>query len=176
VKEVSGVVHLLTQSAPSIQKSTLETYFTPNASFTHPFCRTGSFDGSRWFIWAIFRWYKIMSPHIDLEVKSVAYDEQNLRLYVGIYQVFRIWLFPGYKAPVNLVTVLQLEHDKQRQKYYITSQNDLYQVNEFVRFVWPGGFIVVWLWQVIATLVSTLGALFLWPITWIEDNILPKQE
>lgn len=71
VKEIPGVIHLLTQSPPSIQRETIETYFTRNASFTHPFCRTGSWASSRWLIEMVYRWYKIMSPSIDLTVQSV---------------------------------------------------------------------------------------------------------
>ena len=69
--EIPQIIHLLTQSPPSTQRKTLETYFTPSASFTHPFCRTGSFEGSRWLIWCIYRWYKILSPRIEISVDSV---------------------------------------------------------------------------------------------------------
>lgn len=65
------MIRLLTQSPPSLQQATIEKFFTPSASFTHPFCSTRSFDGSRWLIVMIYRFYKIMSPRIDLEVKSV---------------------------------------------------------------------------------------------------------
>ena len=71
VSEIPGVIQALTQSPPSIQRQTLEKYFTPDASFTHPFCRTGSFNGSRLLILAIYRWYKILSPRIELAVDSV---------------------------------------------------------------------------------------------------------
>jgi len=71
VKEIPGIIHLLTQSPPSIQEEAIETYFTPNASFTHPFCRTGSWNNSRWLVGKIYRWYKIMSPRIDMSVQSV---------------------------------------------------------------------------------------------------------
>jgi hypothetical protein len=70
-KEISGVIHLLTQSPPDVQQHTVQTFFTYNASFTHPLCRTGSWDNSRWLIQIIYRWYKIMSPRIDLTVNSV---------------------------------------------------------------------------------------------------------
>ena len=43
----------------------------PSASFTHPFCRTGSFEGSRNLIHAIYKWYKLLSPKIELKVNSV---------------------------------------------------------------------------------------------------------
>ena len=71
VSEIPIIIHRLTQSTPSIQRATLERYFTPDCSFTHPFCRTGSFNGSRWLMWCIYRWYKILSPRIELEVLSV---------------------------------------------------------------------------------------------------------
>ena len=61
-----------------------------------------------------------------------AYDEKTLRLYVQMHQLFKIWLIPGYSAPVSLVTVLQLV--RRNGLYYIQSQHDLYQVNELVKF------------------------------------------
>jgi len=69
--DISHINHLLTQSAPATQRATIEKYFTPNASFTHPFCRTGSFEGSRWLIWCIYRWYKILSPRVEIQVEGV---------------------------------------------------------------------------------------------------------
>lgn len=71
VAEIPHVIHTLCQATPSKQRAALEKYFTPSASFTHPICRTGSFNGSRWLIWCIYRWYKVMSPRIELGVDSV---------------------------------------------------------------------------------------------------------
>lgn len=71
VKEIPAVIHLLTQSPPSLQRATIEKYFTPDAAFSHPFCRTWSGPNSRWLVNATYRWYKIMSPRIDLTVQSV---------------------------------------------------------------------------------------------------------
>jgi hypothetical protein len=73
-------------------------------------------------------------------------------------------------APVNLVTVLQLVRDKKTEKYFIHSQNDLYQVDQFVRFAWLGGWLVVWVWQITAAFFCTIGAVILWPQTWVEEN------
>lgn len=74
IQDVADVVHRLTQGSPKQQEEAINEYFTTDASFTHPFCRTGSFEGSRWLIHAIFRWYKVMSPKIDLAVNSVGKD------------------------------------------------------------------------------------------------------
>ena len=71
IQEIPGVVHRLTQGSPKQQEETINEYFTTDASFTHPFCRTGSFEGSRRLIHSIFRWYKIMSPTIELNVNGV---------------------------------------------------------------------------------------------------------
>ncbi|KAH7118851.1 hypothetical protein B0J11DRAFT_78175 [Dendryphion nanum] len=171
VKEISGVIHLLTQSPPSQQRDTIETYFLPNASFTHPFCRTGRWNNSRFLIHVIYRWYKIMSPRIDITVRSVAFDEANLLLYVNISQIFRIWAVPFYSAPVELVTVIKLKHSRVDDKYYIESQNDLYQVDQFVRFVWLGGWILVRMWQFCATFFCLLGAIILWPVSIVEEYV-----
>ena len=86
--EITQIIHLLTQSPPSLQQATIERYFALDASFKHPVCRTGSFafhpafdvgpfgparyyTNSRFLIKSIYRWYKIMSPKIELEVDSV---------------------------------------------------------------------------------------------------------
>lgn len=71
VKEISTIIESLVKGQPSVQKSTLYTYFTADAQFTHPFCKTWSFDGSRYLMEYIYRWYKVMSPTIDLTVNSV---------------------------------------------------------------------------------------------------------
>ena len=111
---------------------------------------------------------------------TTAFDEKNLLLYVNISQVFRIFLVPFYRAPVTLTTVLQLAYgpntnkgsgivDASRPKrYYIQSQNDLYQVDQFIRFLLPWGIgttlILIWHW--FASLCCILGARLLAPLRW----------
>ena len=186
--EISHIIHLLTQSPPTTQRATIEKYFAPNASFTHPFCRTGSWDGSRWLIWCIYRWYKILSPRIEIAINSVTYDPTNLILYVSLRQLFRLWFLPFYSADVELVTVLRLvkvsgslageaqEEEKEREKvvYLIKSQNDLYQVNEFMKFVSVFGALslVVYVWQAMATFLCVIGAGMLWPVSWVEEKVV----
>ncbi|EMD66173.1 hypothetical protein COCSADRAFT_84215 [Bipolaris sorokiniana ND90Pr] len=170
VKEIPAVIHLLTQSPPSLQRATIEKYFTPDAAFSHPFCRTWSGLNSRWLVDATYRWYKIMSPRIDLTVQSVAFDEANLTLYVTIFQIFRIWAVPFYYAPIRLTTVLTLRHSPSTGKYLIEKQDDLYQVDQWIRFIAPGGWMLIWIWQAWATLFCVLGTWLLWPVTWVEEN------
>lgn len=71
VAEISGIIQTLCTGTPEVQRSAVAIYFTSSASFTHPFCRTGSFPGSIWSIHMIYRWYKILSPHIEVAVDSV---------------------------------------------------------------------------------------------------------
>lgn len=71
VRDIPGVVRQLTQGSPSKQAEAIDTYFTKDAVFIHPFCRVPRFSNSRELIQGIFRWYKIMSPHIDLTINSV---------------------------------------------------------------------------------------------------------
>ena len=105
-----------------------------------------------------------------------AYDPQNLLLYVSIHQIFRIWAIPFFSAPVSLVTVLQLVKQKQYDppRYLIRSQNDLYQVNEFVKFVSQFGILsaLVIVLQLMATMGCVLGAMVFWPISWLEQNVI----
>ncbi|MCJ1246677.1 hypothetical protein MMC30_003886 [Trapelia coarctata] len=196
--EIPHIIRSLVQTPPSIQRATIERYFTPDASFTHPFCRTGSFNGSRWLIWCIYRWYKIMSPRIEIEIDSVAFDPPTLTLYVSMHQILRIWFIPGYSAPVKLVTVLKLipssststtkypsatppssasnTTSTQRPKttYLIQSQNDLYQVNEFITFWSP--FRLLWVFvlalQWMATAACVVGMVLGTPVSWVEENMV----
>jgi hypothetical protein len=93
-----------------------------------------------------------------------------LRLYVDISQIFRIFIIPFYSANVTLVTVLDLAWDEQLKVYRIKHQNDLYQVNQWVKFISPfNGFFVVLL-QFIATLICVVSATILAPITLVEQK------
>ncbi|KAF3035134.1 hypothetical protein E8E12_006207 [Didymella heteroderae] len=170
VEEIADVIHLLTQSPPSTQRQTIEKYFATDASFTHPFCRTGKWPNSRLLVGLIYRWYKIMSPSIDITVQSVAFDESNLILYVSIFQIFRIWLIPFYYAPVYLTSVIKLERSEDDEKYYIESQDDLYAVDQWIRFIAPGGWILVYLWQFWASFFCVIGTIVLHPITLLEER------
>ncbi|KIW04249.1 uncharacterized protein PV09_04554 [Verruconis gallopava] len=175
--EIVEVISLLTQSPPSTQLATLERYFTPTAKFTHPFVRTGSWDlgngfTSRWAISQIYRWYKIMSPRVVGHVTSIAYDKPNEILYAGFEQTF--WIYPlsvlGYRANVELTVKLRLHHNKQDGKYYIESQEDLYQTTEFAKFAWLGIWRLVWIWQAISTIFCILLAYVGTPVSWVEER------
>ncbi|KAG2414808.1 hypothetical protein HFD88_005996 [Aspergillus terreus] len=176
--EIGGVILNLTQGTPLIQARTIDEYFTSNAVFVHPFCRTWDIEGGRWFVKEIYRWYKIMSPHIEIEINSVAYDEQHLKIYANISQVFSIWAIPFHSSPVTLTTVLDLVprtkeapqgvdgQDAQKTLYYITKQEDFYQTSEFVKFLTPSAAVPVYLWQSFATLFCVFGVfVFCLPMT-----------
>ncbi|KAK3680078.1 hypothetical protein LTR78_000455 [Recurvomyces mirabilis] len=168
--EIENIVLLLTEGTPKQQETTINQYFTPTASFTHPFCRTGSFQNSRLLIHSIFRWYKIMSPRISAHVLGIAYDEKNMVLYVDIKQVFAIWFVPFHRSPVRLTTKLSLTRRRERgmpegRRYYIQSQEDLYPVDQMVKFFapWGAGTTVVYTWHFIATGFCVLLAIaFAW--------------
>jgi len=120
VKDIRAVIKTLCQGTPEEQKEAVNRYFLPSASFVHPFCRIPSFDkvrvpilnnelNSRMLILAVYKWYKILSPKIDIEIESTVFDQRAGLLYITIAQTFSIWFFgPLHNAPVRLVTVLRL--------------------------------------------------------------------
>ncbi|KIX05996.1 uncharacterized protein Z518_03970 [Rhinocladiella mackenziei CBS 650.93] len=233
VAEIPHIIETLCTAPPEVQRAAIVTYFTPTASFTHPFCRTGSFAGSVWLVIMIYRWYKILSPHIDVAVDSIAFDRGNLLLYVSIHQNFKLRMVPLYSAPVKLVTVLQLTTDPishaqeitevpttpsvsgqengkaeekvgrkkvnfssedsesnksgpsenssgpvskdtgDEEKYYIQSQNDLYQTSEFIKFVvpWGIGVLFVVLWQFFVTILCVLGTKSYDILMWLPHKL-----
>ena len=110
---------------------------------------------------------------------DAAYDKENLTLYVSIHQLFHLFLLPRFifsPASVSLVTVLQLVPSTAggKKRYLIRSQNDLYQVNEFVKFVSLFGVLSVMViaFQLLATGFCVLGALVGWPVSWVEENVV----
>lgn len=118
---------------------------------------------------------------INCPESPTAYDRKNLILYISIHQLFRIWLIPFFSAHVSLVTVLHLvpqKHVSSPTTYLIKSQNDLYQVNEFVKFGSQLGIlsVVVYAWQLLATLLCVVGAGLFWPVSWVEQNMVGGNE
>lgn len=111
------------------------------------------------------------SPILILISNLPAFDETTLICYVKITQVFALWFIPFHRVPVSLVAELQLVRPPSSRKYYIQSQNDLYQTSEFVKFVAPLGIAstFVALWGYAATLMCVLGALLFAPLTWAEE-------
>ncbi|KAI8363421.1 hypothetical protein B0O80DRAFT_433659 [Mortierella sp. GBAus27b] len=184
-QDISSVIHTLTQGSPEEQRCAIETYFTSDVAFQHPFCRVPSFSdiqvpwagkiNSRWVIWMIYRWYKVLSPTIVLKVHSTVYDEQQQVIYSQISQVFSLWFVPFYKAHVNLLSVLHLSPSRNDltgiNKYYIKKQEDHYQFNEFVKFVFPLSNVVLGLWQISVAISCVVGALLFAPITWLEQTV-----
>ncbi|KAI5461759.1 hypothetical protein BGZ63DRAFT_472735 [Mariannaea sp. PMI_226] len=203
-KEIGGIIRALTQGSPKQQEATLNKYFLPNASFTHPYCRVPSFSkgsiplshdiNSRWVMLCIYRWYRTLSPRIDIAIDSAAFDQSSNLLYVTIRQTFSVWFIPFYNARVRLVTVLQLVqqapsqredmqtkgtggkpakifgpatdiHDSSEQRYYISSQEDLYPITDCLQFVLPGLGPLLWFWwQIFSTFLCSLGSLLCLPL------------
>ena len=102
--------------------------------------------------------------------EAIAFDESNLILYVSIFQIFRIWLLPFYYAPVYLTSVIKLRRSDDNRKYYIESQDDLYAIDQWIRFIAPGGWVLVYLWQFWASLFCVIGTILLHPITLLEER------
>ncbi|ODM22426.1 hypothetical protein SI65_00014 [Aspergillus cristatus] len=180
VEDVPAVIQMLIESPPSLQQKAIERFFTPSAEFVHPFCRVWGYKGSRWAIVKIFQWYKIMSPRIEHQIHSIAFDKDNLKLYVNMSQLFSIWLIPFHVAPVTLTTVLTLMTSPGEEKhttngtrthYFIAKQEDLYQTSEFIKFVVPHvGHLVIYAWQAFATLFCLFGVALFWPLIWLEER------
>lgn len=203
-EDIEQVVRTLCQGTPEQQTEAINKYYTPNASFTHPFCRTGSFDGSRNLIHAIYKWYKLLSPKIELDVNSIgmpsppstpsnnprldpqantplppqAYDPKNLILYLNITQLFSLWFIPFHHARVTLTVELHLTHPPNSKKFYIHAQNDLYQNDQLLRFAMPFGLaeFFMHLFQYSSTLMCVLGAFLLAPATKMQQQWLERRD
>ncbi|KAK0627201.1 hypothetical protein B0T14DRAFT_403514, partial [Immersiella caudata] len=246
VRDIRGVIRSLAQGTPAEQQETINRYFLPSASFTHPFVRVPSFANktvpllgevnSRMLILAIYKWYKLLSPQITLQIESTVFDQRANLLYVTLSQTFSLWFLPFHKSPVRLVTLLHLVPEQQQpssnshsntnaikngtasspdlpalgdaptepsfaevasletdtaleaekatkvhtrlapsstasspsgtssesRKYRIAQQEDLYQVNEFIKFVLMTPGAMVWGWfQLVSAVWCVIGVLVL---------------
>ncbi|KPM38313.1 hypothetical protein AK830_g8214 [Neonectria ditissima] len=192
-KEITGVIKLLTQGSPREQEATVSRYFLENASFSHPYCRVPSFSkgsipfarhlSSRWAVLAIYQWYRTLSPHIDITIDSVTFNQDENILYVSIRQTFAVWFIPFYKAPVQLLSVLRLakkdillsDNESENAKglskeseeplYYIASQQDLYALTDCIQFLLPRLGPLLWsVWQLFSTFLCVLGKIVFSPV------------
>ncbi|TFA98000.1 hypothetical protein CCMA1212_010237 [Trichoderma ghanense] len=156
---------------------------------------------SRWLILGIYRWYRTLSPKISLTVDSSVFDQRNNTLYVSIRQTFSIWFVPLHSSNVKLLSVLRLAQGsssepgqlsppkyttadgrgavssalagpgQERLRYYIASQEDLYQTNDFVAFVVPYlGPLLVLLWQLYSTAVTVGCSLLFLPLYYFMNS------
>ncbi|KAA8898777.1 hypothetical protein FN846DRAFT_961907 [Sphaerosporella brunnea] len=191
VAEIPEIVHALTTSPPCVQREAIETYFLPSAAFDHPLVLIDPFTSplpSRSIILSVYRCYKILSPEIEVQVLSVAFDEPNGQLYVTAQQVLAFWFFPWARIPARLVTVLSLS--KQRhpgahpysahvpEKWYIKSQTDLYQSDQWVGCLpvvgIPARAAVLFAKRMAAVACWALAAVFLW-IGLLADRVGGKR-
>jgi hypothetical protein len=74
------------------------------------------------------------------------------------------------------VTVIQLQHNENDAKYYIASQNDLYQIDEWVKFIpfLPGASLLVRAWQITATAFCVIATFVFWPFSLMEKFLAPQ--
>ena len=86
-------------------------------------------------------------------------------VYISMHQYFSLFFERpfGYVGKIPLVTVLHLKKDDTTDRYYIHSQEDHYQPEEFLKFFLPGGHYLVEWWQGFNAFASVIGALLLTP-------------
>ncbi|KAJ7235090.1 hypothetical protein B0H12DRAFT_1142091 [Mycena haematopus] len=136
VAEVGVVMSLLTAAAsPEIQTAAFHKYISPDAGFRHPICHVLPGPGSRDRILAIFQWYRIMSPHLKIALKSVVHDPANNTLLLDVVQEFHIRLSPFKPAPSRLLVRLTLREDN--GLHYIAFQEDFYHPDDFMSLLIP---------------------------------------
>ncbi|KAJ4159415.1 uncharacterized protein LMH87_008317 [Akanthomyces muscarius] len=159
----------------------------------------GSID-SLWLVQCIYRWYITFAPKLDIVVDSTAFDEKNSLLYATARQSFTIWFFPIYSVTVKLVTVLKLEKQHSRLvhdgntspeleadgdstngasmlKYYIASQEDMYQMNYCLEFLGPHVAARLWtLVQLFTTFVCMILSVLTLPLHFYMNPDTKRQK
>ncbi|KAF7416298.1 hypothetical protein PC9H_002563 [Pleurotus ostreatus] len=99
-QEIRDVVkNLTTAPSPDVQKATAHRYLTHDAGFRHPVCAVKPQPGSRDTVLGVYQWYRVMSPKLELDVKSVTYNQEESMIVLDIVQTFHIFISPFKPAP-----------------------------------------------------------------------------
>lgn len=159
MREIKPLFCTLIAGTEDQQKKAIQDHFLSDAALEHPLCRVDRFFfpiASRDVIQRIYRFHKFMSQQIEIDVQSVAYDEDNAKLYVTAEQKFTFWFMPWHQIRVSLISALDLHHEHENTNYadalkkeedkpvrwYIKKQSNLYQSDQwvaFLPFLFPGG-------------------------------------
>ncbi|KAK7683048.1 hypothetical protein QCA50_013720 [Cerrena zonata] len=138
-REIEHVIQSLTATSdPDVQKEAVERFYAPNAEFRHPLCTVPSSPTSRDALLGIFQWYRVMSPTIKLETRSVTYDSQKDELFVECVQEFHIRFSPFHPAPSRLLVHLKLKRsDTNPSLHVITYHEDFYHPEDLTALILP---------------------------------------
>ncbi|KAJ3544781.1 hypothetical protein NM688_g5702 [Phlebia brevispora] len=159
-KEIAQVVNLVTAAVnPDIQKAAVLKYYTPDATFRHPLCTVAGGPGSRDIILGILQWYRVMSPHLKIEVRGVTYNASKNELFVEVVQEFHIRWNPFPVAPARLMVHLVLRpSDDDPRLYQIALHEDFYQPTDIAALMVPPLIPIVKLLQQFGTVASVINA------------------
>ncbi|KAF9005128.1 hypothetical protein BDQ17DRAFT_1390008 [Cyathus striatus] len=158
-REIASVVQQLTAtSSPDVQKAAIERYMTPDVAFRHPVCQVNSGPKSREELLGIYQWYRVLSPHIDIRVESVVFDEEKNLLFLEGVQWFKMFFLPNMIAPSPSHLIIRLTLRKENNLYYIAKQEDFYHTDEFAALLLPPAVPLVRLGLGLATIVSNILA------------------
>ncbi|KIY44673.1 hypothetical protein FISHEDRAFT_50837, partial [Fistulina hepatica ATCC 64428] len=158
-EDIRGVIYALTSTnSPDVQMDTINKYYLPNAAFKHPTCSVSSGPSSRDRILSIYQWYRVISPKLESEVKSVIFDSKLNIMDVEIVQQFHIFLSPFSAAPARLLVRLTLSQDAASGLYYIAQQEDFYHTEDFIALILPPLVPLIQLCLYVAALFSIIGA------------------
>lgn len=137
--EIKNVVTMLTAAVnPDVQKATVEKYYASNAEFHHPLCVVGAGHNSRDSILGILQWYRVMSPHIKIDVRAVTYDSAKNELFLDVVQEFHIRWSPFRPAPARLMVHLKLRpSDDDPNLSVIYFHEDLYHPEDLLSLTVP---------------------------------------
>lgn len=84
------------------------------------------------------RWYRVMSPTIALDIRSVTYNSSRHELFLDITQQFHIRWSPLTPTPARLLTRLTLSPSVDDPKLFVISmQEDFYHPEELTALVMP---------------------------------------
>ncbi|KAG9225443.1 hypothetical protein CCMSSC00406_0002946 [Pleurotus cornucopiae] len=163
-QEIRDVVkNLTTAPSPDVQKATAHRYLTHDAGFRHPVCAVKPQPGSRDTVLGVYQWYRVMSPKLELDVKSVTYNQEESMIVLDIVQTFHIFISPFKPAPSRLMVRLTLREEN--GLHYIAMQEDFYHPTDLMALLVPPLVPVVYLILLItgiacnayARLAQTLG-------------------
>ncbi|KXN90734.1 hypothetical protein AN958_03749 [Leucoagaricus sp. SymC.cos] len=159
-EEIRAVVlQLTTASSPELQRRTVERYMTPDVAFRHPVCAVESGPRSRKTVLGIYQWYRVLSPHTELQVNGVVWNQEHKYMFLDVQQWFKLIYLPIRPALARLCVRLTLRREEDGL-YYIAMQEDFYHPDDFTALLLPPLVPFIRMVLLIAGLASSLYASF----------------
>lgn len=123
--EIRGIVLALTENDDAaLHKSTVDKYFTKDASFIHPLCTVPAGPNSREHLKNVYAVYKFFTRDIHLDIQKITIDSNCTRAVIEMEESLSASFLPVWRVK-RLKIITMLDFERRENKFYIKKQYGL---------------------------------------------------